>query len=201
MDAGDNTAPDIIAGGRSSIADNGIISTDPRYVSSDLLLRSNDSVQIQLDSDNSGEDADFFISNAAGTNIFNVDESGVISASGSIVHGSDANRKERLAAIDPLRVLSAVVELSLQRWSYKGEEARHLGPMAQDFKAVFGLGDTDTGIATVDADGVALAVIQGLNQKQINLREELASLRSETTALRKMAAEQQILIQALLAQR
>ena len=34
--------------------------------------------------------------------------------------------------------------------------------MAQDFHAVFGLGDSDTGITTVDADGVALAAIQGL---------------------------------------
>ena len=28
-----------------------------------------------------------------------------------------------------------------------------------------GVGETDTGITTVDADGVALAAIQGLNQK------------------------------------
>jgi chromosome segregation ATPase len=37
--------------------------------------------------------------------------------------------------------------------------------MAQDFKAAFGLGETDTGITSVDADGVALAAIQGLNEK------------------------------------
>jgi hypothetical protein len=44
-------------------------------------------------------------------------------------------------------------------------QVAHLGPMAQDFKAAFGLGDSDTGIATVDEGGVALAAIQGLNQK------------------------------------
>jgi transposase len=37
--------------------------------------------------------------------------------------------------------------------------------MAQDFHAAFNLGDDDKYIATVDADGVALAAIQGLNQK------------------------------------
>lgn len=37
--------------------------------------------------------------------------------------------------------------------------------MAQDFMAAFGLGGSDEGIGTVDADGVALAAIQGLNTK------------------------------------
>lgn len=37
--------------------------------------------------------------------------------------------------------------------------------MAQDFHAAFGLGSDDKGISTVDADGVALAAIQGLNSK------------------------------------
>jgi len=36
---------------------------------------------------------------------------------------------------------------------------------AQDFKAAFGAGENDTTITTIDADGVALAAIQGLNQK------------------------------------
>jgi hypothetical protein len=34
--------------------------------------------------------------------------------------------------------------------------------MAQDFHAAFQVGEDDTHINTVDADGVALAVIQGL---------------------------------------
>ena len=37
-----------------------------------------------------------------------------------------------------------------------------MGPMAQDFFAAFGLGDSDKHITTVDADGVALAAIRGL---------------------------------------
>jgi hypothetical protein len=42
--------------------------------------------------------------------------------------------------------------------------------MAQDFSAAFHLGEETTGISTVDADGVALAAIQGLyaeNQAQV----------------------------------
>ena len=36
--------------------------------------------------------------------------------------------------------------------------------MAQDFMAAFGLGDDDKSIGMQDADGVALAAIQGLHQ-------------------------------------
>jgi hypothetical protein len=37
-----------------------------------------------------------------------------------------------------------------------------MGPMAQDFHAAFGLGEDPRYIGTLDADGVALAAIQGL---------------------------------------
>ena len=42
---------------------------------------------------------------------------------------------------------------------------RHLGPMAQDFYAAFNVGPDDKHIATVDEGGVALAAIQGLDEK------------------------------------
>ncbi len=62
--------------------------------------------------------------------------------------------------------------------------------MAEDFRAAFGLGSDDKGIATVDADGVALAAIQGLKAEQdlqLNaLREENASLRTELTELKRL---------------
>ena len=49
----------------------------------------------------------------------------------------------------------------LTQWRFKDfPSAIHLGPMAQDFRAAFGLGLDDKSIATVDADGVALAAIK-----------------------------------------
>ena len=57
---------------------------------------------------------------------------------------------------------------------------KHIGPMAQDFHAAFGLGQNPSAIATVDADGVALAAIQGLNRK---LEKEAASLSDQNAAL------------------
>lgn len=83
-------------------------------------------------------------------------------------NGSDRNSKEEFAAVDPLTILDKVSTLPITEWSYKVDRnsARHVGPMAQDFHAAFGLnGADDTHISTVDEDGVALAAIQGLNQK------------------------------------
>jgi hypothetical protein len=80
---------------------------------------------------------------------------------------SDRAAKRDLALANPGDVLSKVAALPIYTWRYKTESsgALHLGPVAQDFSAAFGLGDSDKRITTVDADGVALAAIQGLNMK------------------------------------
>jgi hypothetical protein len=104
---------------------------------------------------------------------------------------SDRNVKEGFEAVDPRAILAAVATLPIERWSYKGEPVRHLGPMAQDFAAAFGLGADDRHIFTLDAAGVALAAIQGLHalaqaqQARLDaLERELTALRDETAALR-----------------
>ena len=83
----------------------------------------------------------------------------------------------------------------MSTWRYNSQDAtiRHIGPMAQDFKAAFGVGETDTGITTIDADGVALAAIQGLNQKaeeqaaQLRAKEaKIQALEERLTALEKL---------------
>jgi hypothetical protein len=86
---------------------------------------------------------------------------------GSWTSMSDRNEKEDLEPVNGLEVLNKVAVLPLATWKYKSQDAsvRHIGPMAQDFKAVFAVGESETGITTIDADGVALAAIQGLNRK------------------------------------
>ncbi len=79
---------------------------------------------------------------------------------------SDRNKKANLAAVEPREVLERLVSLEITTWNYisQGESVRHIGPMAQDFHQVFGVGDDPTHISVVDAIGVALASIQGLHQ-------------------------------------
>jgi hypothetical protein len=76
---------------------------------------------------------------------------------------SDRDRKSGFSDVDVEAVLAAVRELPITTWSYKDDPGvRHIGPMAQDFAAAFGVGDDDRRIHTVDASGVALAAIQAL---------------------------------------
>ena len=99
------------------------------------------------------------------------------------VNGSDRNSKEDFTAINPREVLAKISALPITEWKYKVEAdgTEHLGPMAQDFHAAFGLnGPDDKHIATVDEEGVALAAIQGLNQK---LADQLNQQVSENTKL------------------
>jgi len=52
--------------------------------------------------------------------------------------------------------------------------------MAQDFHAVFGLGDDDKGISTLDSDGVMYAAIQGLVEELKERDEEIAELKAKS---------------------
>jgi hypothetical protein len=95
-------------------------------------------------------------------------------------NASDRNAKENFQPVNGLDVLRAVAALPLSRWNYKADKtSEHIGPMAQDFYASFGVGSDDKHISTVDADGVALAAIQGLNQ---TLQAELAAQKQSAEA-------------------
>ena len=62
-------------------------------------------------------------------------------------------------------VLAKLRKLPIYRWSYKEDPTPHLGPMAEDFRDAFKVGDGKT-LALVDVMGVLLAAMQGLAQAQ-----------------------------------
>jgi hypothetical protein len=107
------------------------------------------------------------------TKPINTSSGAYLSIVGMWQNASDRNKKENFTPVNARAVLEKLVALPVSTWNYKREDAsiKHLGPMAQDFKATFGLGEDDKSIGTVDADGVSMAAIQGLNQK---LEEQLA---------------------------
>ncbi len=99
---------------------------------------------------------------------------------------SDRNVKREFAPVDTANILNRVAQLPITTWSYKAEDqsVRHIGPMAQDFAAMFGVGQDDKHINMVDANGIALAAIQALYEK-INERDaQIAELRAEVDALK-----------------
>ncbi len=101
----------------------------------------------------------------------------------SLVQTSDRNRKTDIVPADTAAILSGVAALPVSTWKFKDETTPHLGPMAQDFAAAFHLGADETGIASVDADGVALASIQEL-KKQLDAKDaRIAALEARLAAL------------------
>ena len=108
-----------------------------------------------------------------------------LTTGGQWVNASDVALKHRFEDVDGEGVLRGVAVLPIRQWSYRAEDAsvRHLGPTAQDFRAAFGLGGSDTSIGTVDADGVALLAIQALEGRTRELQVENEELRARLEAL------------------
>lgn len=62
--------------------------------------------------------------------------------------------------------------------------ALHMGPMAQDMYAPFGSDESDAGIDTINADGVALAAIRDLNLRLAARNDGMQRIRNEMTELK-----------------
>jgi hypothetical protein len=98
---------------------------------------------------------------------------------------SDRNLKNHIRPVEPRSVLERVATMPISQWSMKADTGghNHIGPMAQDFYAAFGLGDSDKYIAQGDAQGVALASIKGLYQLLQEKDEESRRLQKRLEAL------------------
>jgi hypothetical protein len=98
---------------------------------------------------------------------------------------SDRNLKTDFATVKPEDILARLAALPISSWRYTNETAgiRHVGPMAQDFKAAFELGSDNRMIGFVDEEGVALAAIQGLNQK---LQEQAGQLKARNAEIQNL---------------
>jgi hypothetical protein len=114
---------------------------------------------------------------------------------GSWACSSDRNLKQNLRKLEGQEVLSRVASMPIYAWNPKGQNSHllHYGPTAQDFHAAFGLGDSPLRIAQQDADGVALAAIQGVNEKldqrEAALRREIDAKTAEVAELKRQIAE------------
>ena len=95
-------------------------------------------------------------------------------------------------------MLDGVRGLAITEWSYKDTPGvRHLGPTAQDFSVAFGLGATDTGIASLDGSGVALASIQALAAENDALRVQNVALSGRVDDLEQRLVDLEALVEAL----
>ena len=131
----------------------------------------------------------FQFNGANGPGVFNVGHNAqtgngaYLTAGGVWTNASSRSFKEAFQKVDTVDVLGKLVALPVQTWFYKGShgEGRHMGPVAEEFAAAFGLGNDETHITTVDESGIAFAAIQGLNKK---VERENEVLRRENADLR-----------------
>lgn len=137
-----------------------------------------------------------FVVRAAGGTIFysNSDLTAGVSLApggGSWESVSDVNRKEHFREVDAEDVLGKIARMPIREWNYKAQDAsiRHLGPTAQDFRAAFGLGESDTTITTTDIDGINLLAVQALERRTREQAKEIEALRAELAALRAEMAQ------------
>lgn len=68
-------------------------------------------------------------------------------------------------------VLTKLNSLPIEKWNYKGEETTHISPYAEDFAAVFEVGNGLT-INPIDMFGVMMASIQALTKKVETLEKK-----------------------------
>ncbi len=94
---------------------------------------------------------------------------------------SDKSVKKDFREINSQELLEKLSGIPISRWKYIAEESQadHIGPMSQDFYSAFGLGDDDKRISTIDADGVALAAIQALYNRVLELEVEVKKLKDK----------------------
>jgi hypothetical protein len=98
---------------------------------------------------------------------------------------SDRNLKENFAPVDSQDILARINKLPISTWNYKFDDTavRHLGPMAQDFAAAFGMGKDDRHINSIDEGGVSLAAIQALYQLVQKQSKEIEALQQQVKEL------------------
>ena len=133
----------------------------------------------------------FYMTDAGGTAPFNptlfleTSTGAFLTMSGQWVSNSDRNKKENFTPLDGEGLLEKIAALPITQWNYKidPDDVKHVGPMAQDFHAAFGLGQNNKTISGLDIGGVSLAAIQELNAKLSSKHAEIAILKRQNEAL------------------
>lgn len=179
----------------------------------DLHLISGDSATLRLEQDTSlgfgqqswdllGNEQGFFVRNVNANSLpLRISTTGDLQMAGQVCANRDGTPqcigsvassralKEVLAGVDAADILQRVRELGISLWRYKtdADDVRHIGPMAEQFHALFGLnGDADHEIATVDLTGVTLASIQAMAEDLERKDAQIQQLRAEIEQLRQL---------------
>jgi len=139
-------------------------------------------------------DSGIYIMNSSGaatydpTKLINTSTGGYLSSGGNWVDVSDRNLKENFETLNGAEIIDLIDRLPISKWNYKAEQEhiKHIGPTAQDFHALFGIGYDDKSIASRDLAGLALAAIQELSRRSQELENKTARIEALEKRLAKL---------------
>jgi hypothetical protein len=99
---------------------------------------------------------------------------------------SDRNRKDHFFNVDGEGLLLKLRSVPVTTWNYKAQDPRirHMGAMAQDFDAAFGLGENPLMINSIDMDGVTLAGVKALDARTISDQKRIEMLEQQNADLK-----------------
>lgn len=102
-----------------------------------------------------------------------------LTTGGVWTNASDPKLKDMVTTLNANDILKLVNQLSIRRWHYKAdaEPITHIGPMSDQFYALFKTGDDST-ISTIDPSGVALLAIQALSAENNSKGEEITAMKA-----------------------
>ena len=114
---------------------------------------------------------------------------------------SSRTTKENFAGVNGEDVLASLRKVPVSTWNYtaEGRASRHMGPMAEDFYAAFGLGTSDKSIGVQDLAGVSIAAVKALEARTAQLQEKTAEVERLRTRLNEMEQRLVALEAAILA--
>ena len=137
-----------------------------------------------LQNRHAGEWVEFLYPESSG-GLIGTSSGAFLSMGGTWTNASDVALKENFSPVDNEVILAMLAELPIRQWNYiaEADQIIHIGPTAQDFHSAFGLGDSDTAIATVDADGIAFAAIQALNELNQAQAVQISALQEQNDDL------------------
>ncbi|MEZ5442348.1 MAG: hypothetical protein R3F15_12770 [Lysobacterales bacterium] len=140
--------------------------------------------------DISSASAPFLLSaDAGGPSVMQLDPAGNLTITGTLTQGSSRSFKEQLVAVTGASILDLLANLPIYSWQYIGSSERHLGPVAEDFHAAFGLGTDPTRLAPGDLAGVAVAATQALQAELAAKDAKIAELEARLARIEARLAE------------
>lgn len=140
-----------------------------------------------------------FVMGPSAVEVVNVDSAGNMTIDGTLTELSDKSSKENITPVNGEEILTQLAAVPISIWNYKDEttDARHIGPMAQDFHEAFNVGKDDRHIASLDTSGVALAAIQTLHKKAEQKDELIEQLQQQNAELEKRLQALELIIRKL----